>query len=433
MKVLVLGGYGLIGGAVVRALVADGHAVTGLGRDTARAARSMPAAHWETADLAALASEADWRPLMERLSPDAIVNCAGALQDGARDDVAAVQSRAMRALIAAAPGAGVTHFVQISATRAVADADTAFMRTKAEADAALAASALRWVILRPGLVLASEAYGGTALLRAIAAFPCAIPLTHADARVQTVGFDDVAAAVLLSLTGAVPARASYDLVEDEAHTLADIARDMRGWLGLAPAPLVRMPDFVGRAVAFVADALGRLGWRSPFRSTAMTELAAGIRGDPAPWRAATGKPPAALAGTLSRMPATVQERWFSRLYLVKPLVIGTLAAFWIVTGLVTLADLDAAREVLTGHGVGTLAATAIAFGGALIDIALGCGILVRRFLTTAALGMIGVTLLYLAGGTLLAPDLWADPLGPLVKAVPAAVLALVALALAEDR
>ena len=32
-----------------------------------------------------------------------------------------------------------------------------------------------------------------------------------------------------------------------------------------------------------------------------------------------------------------------------------------------------------------------------------------------------------AGGSLLAPDLWADPLGPLVKAVPAMVLPLVAL------
>jgi hypothetical protein len=29
--------------------------------------------------------------------------------------------------------------------------------------------------------------------------------------------------------------------------------------------------------------------------------------------------------------------------------------------------------------------------------------------------------------------LWTDPLGPLVKAIPAAVLALVALALGEDR
>ena len=36
-------------------------------------------------------------------------------------------------------------------------------------------------------------------------------------------------------------------------------------------------------------------------------------------------------------------------------------------------------------------------------------------------------------GTLLAPGLWADPLGPLVKVVPAIVLAVVALAILDDR
>ena len=35
---------------------------------------------------------------------------------------------------------------------------------------------------------------------------------------------------------------------------------------------------------------------------------------------------------------------------------------------------------------------------------------------------VAVSLAYLAGGTLIAPELWADPLGPLVKVVPAIVL-----------
>lgn len=122
-----------------------------------------------------------------------------------------------------------------------------------------------------------------------------------------------------------------------------------------------------------------------------------------------------------------------RLFLLKPLVIATLAAFWIVTGLVTLSDIAAASAVLTEHGAAPVVAEATAFGGALFDIALGSAVLVRRTTRLAELGMIGLTLLYLAGGTLLAPDLWADPLGPLVKAIPAMVLALVALALAEER
>ena len=46
---------------------------------------------------------------------DAVVNCAGALQDGARDDVTAVQQTAMLALYEAAAAARIGLIVQISA------------------------------------------------------------------------------------------------------------------------------------------------------------------------------------------------------------------------------------------------------------------------------------------------------------------------------
>lgn len=433
MKILVLGGYGLIGAAVVRRLLAAGHAVTGLGRTTEAASRMMPAARWVSADLTTLGTAEAWTPVLADTSPEAIVNCAGVLQDGARDRVDTVQSAAIQALVAAAPKAGVSRFVQVSATRATPAAETAFMRSKGMADAALQASVLEWTILRPGLVLAPQAYGGTALLRGIAAMPVLMPLIDSDAIVRTVSVDDVADAVARVVAGEVPSRSIYDLVCDEAHTLADVARALRGWLGLAPVPIVAAPRLAARAAAIMADGVSWLGWRSPLRSTALTELAAGIDGDPAPWRAAAGQPLASLAETLARIPSTVQERWFARLFLLKPLVIATLACFWIVTGLVTLADLEAASAVLTERGVGPLLAEATAFVGALIDIAFGLGVLVRRWMPTAAVGMVAVTLGYLAGGTFVASDLWADPLGPLVKAIPAMMLAVVALALAEDR
>ena len=114
-------------------------------------------------------------------------------------------------------------------------------------------------------------------------------------------------------------------------------------------------------------------------------------------------------------------------------MVGTLALFWIVSGLVTLVQPAAAAEVLTSRGVPLMLAEALVVTGAIADAALGILALFRRWLPVAARGMIGLTLLYLLGGTILAPGLWADPLGPLVKAIPALVLALVALAVAEER
>lgn len=47
--------------------------------------------------------------------------------------------------------------------------------------------------------------------------------------------------------------------------------------------------------------------------------------------------------------------------------------------------------------------------------------------------MVALSLAYLASATVLAPGLWVDPLGPLVKVLPSIVLTLVALAILDER
>ena len=433
MRILVLGAYGLIGMAVIRRLTEADHAVVGLGRNTNAAARMWPLAGWINADISRLTSPDSWAAILREAKPDAIINCAGALQDGVRDDVTRVQHTAMCALYTAAQSHGLGHFIQISATRASSAAETVFQRSKGDADAALQKTALEWTILRPGLVISPQAYGSTGLLRALAAFPLLQPLAFADRPLQTVHVGDVATAVVQVLGGSVQSKQSYDLVEDQPQPLREVVRKLRAWLGYAPAPEIRVPHWIIAAVGRIADGLGWLGWRSPMRTTALTEMAAGVTGDPAPWRAATGAGLSSLDVTLQRIPSTVQERWFARLYLLKPTVIATLSVFWIVSGLVAFAAPDMATAVLTSRGVDRMPAHIAVIGGAFSDVTLGLAIVFRRWLKTASLGMIGLTLCYLAGGTWLAPDLWADPLGPLVKTLPALTLALVALAMAEDR
>lgn len=431
MRVLVLGAYGLIGEAVARRLLADGVSVTGLGRDVEAARRRVPDMLWYEADIARLTSAADWRPLLGNI--DAAVNAAGALQDGARDDLVAVHHRAMSALYEACAAAGVRRLVQISAVGVSPDADTAFLRTKAAGDAALAESGLDWVILRPGLVIGEAAFGGTALLRALAAFPGITPLVLGDSPVQTVAVGEVADAVVRALEGGVPPGRIFDLVEDRPRALAEVVAAFRAWLGYPPARVVVAPAVLGDMVAAIADGLGRLGWRSPFRTTAMKALAAGVIGDPEPWRQATGSGLGSVEQTLARLPSTVQERWFARLYLPKAGIIGLLSLFWLVSGLVGLARFSAAADVLTARGLPAGLANAAVLAGALADLALGAFVLVRRYTKPALAGMILLTLAYLLGATLLAPDLWLDPLGSLVKTLPAMLLAVVGLAILEER
>lgn len=97
----------------------------------------------------------DWTGILE--GHDAVINSAGALQDGLADDIAATQAKAMQALYVAAKQSPVQLIVQISARTQGAAADLPFLATKRQADEALVSSGIPYVILRPALVLGRNA------------------------------------------------------------------------------------------------------------------------------------------------------------------------------------------------------------------------------------------------------------------------------------
>jgi hypothetical protein len=110
-----------------------------------------------------------------------------------------------------------------------------------------------------------------------------------------------------------------------------------------------------------------------------------------------------------------------------------LSTFWIASGLVALGRAEAAAASLSYGSLPAWAVSVTVFGGAFVNIALGAAILWRPWCRRAALGMATVSAAYLAGGTLFAPHLWLDPLGPLLKVFPSIVLALVVWSGVEDR
>jgi uncharacterized protein YbjT (DUF2867 family) len=424
MTILILGANGFIGTAVARRLLGAGHALRGLGRDIARARNREPEIDWIRADLATLTRPEDWLPLLAGV--EIVVNCAGALQDGPRDDLAATQRDAMQALYGAASAGKVRLIVQISA-RTADGPDLPFLATKAEADAALANSGLPHVILRPTLVIDRNSHGGSALLRALAALPGVLPLVHAESMVETVALDDVADAVLAAVEGKVAPGADLALAGDRL-TLGDLVARHRAWLGLTPAPVVSLPDAMAGVTGRLADLAGLLGWRSPLRSTAMAVMAGGVSSQGVPAVMSLRS----LDATLRAHPAGVQDLWFARLYLLKPLMVVVLAAFWVLSGLIPFLDLGrAAAHFAPFMPAGT--AWSVTVATALIDIALGLALLWRPFARRALQGQVVVALAYLAGGTLLEPALWLDPLGAYVKVLPAILLSLATLAILDER
>lgn len=430
MRVAVLGGYGLIGSACIRALKRDGNTVIGIGRSSSQGQRCDPSIDWITLDIARTTAD-EWRAALEGI--DVVVNASGILQDGAGNSLKAIHETAVRTL-AEALESTKTRFIQISAAGVSETASTAFFRSKARGDQALIGSNIDWIILRPTVVLSPQAYGGTAFLRACAAYPIITPKTLENCPMQTVSVTDVADAVTLAASGKIPTRTIADLTEGTQHSMREMLETIRRWQGFPTWKYgVRLPYPLIQLTAKCADALGWLGWRIPLRSTALKVMEDGVTGDPTTWINAGGSPCKSLDETLSDMPATTQDRWFSRLFLLLPVSVAILSAFWLLTGIIALFTKDEAIALLLSHGFPETLATAIVICGSFIDIALGAAILIRRYARTACLGMAFMSVAYLVGGTIGAPDLWLDPIGPLLKILPSIGLALVTAAIIEER
>jgi hypothetical protein len=229
-----------------------------------------------------------------------------------------------------------------------------------------------------------------------------------------------------------PTRVVLEVAGPEPLSLEDVLAAYRGWLGFGEPHFVTVPRWAERAAFRIGDLVGLLGWRPPLRSTTGAEIMRGATGDPGPWQRLTRVTPRSLGAALAAEPASVQERWFARIYFLKPATLVALSLYWIATGLLTLGPgWEEAVGILQASRL--TAAAPLAAAGAVADILIGAGIAVRRTARAALVAALALSAAYLALGTLLLPALWIDPLGSLVKVLPIMMLHMVALAILDDR
>jgi uncharacterized protein YbjT (DUF2867 family) len=430
-RVLVLGANGFIGAHVAADLARRGWRVRAGARQPDKARRRAPRHDWVRVDFGDLTTAEAWAPLLVGVS--VVVNCVGVLQDGGGDSTRIAHVDGPRALLAACKAAGIRRLVHLSAVGAEDGSRTAYGRSKAQAERLVATSGLDWIILRPSLVVGRAVFGGTGLIRALAAFPGVIPVVGGDQRFRPVPLEDVCAAVAAALKPEAEVCRTYDVAGAESLTLVQILELYRGWLGLPPAPIIRVPRVLAWPVVALGDIAGRLGWSSPLRSTALRQMDDGVEGDPDSGVEGLGVSPRVLADQLSQTPATVQDVWHARLWFVRPIAIVTLGLFWLLTGLISWGPgWSRALAILDEGGYGA-AAVPIAWWGALLDVFLGLALFLRPLTARVALVMAVSTVGYLAAGTLSLPHYWVDPLGPWLKVLPMMALCLFVAATDERR
>ncbi|UQR62451.1 SDR family oxidoreductase [Bradyrhizobium sp. C-145] len=423
MRILLVGGTGLIGSAIHARLSAEGHECVLVSRHAA-----APEAHHIALDIARTTDASTWKSLLAGV--DAVINAAGALQG---QDMQGVHVAGSAALYAACESAGVRRVILFSAIGSNRDALTDFSRTKRDGEAALMARDLDWVVLRPSVVVGRAAYGGSALLRGLASLPV-LPVMPDTAAIQPVHLDDVVDTVVFFLQPGAPSRLALDLAGPRRMAFSDAVALFRSWLRWRPAYRLHLPSWAASAAYRAGDVAQMLGWATPVNATAQGEMRRGATGDPEPWRQVTGMMPRDLEVALTCEPASVQERWFARLYVLKPLVFGVFGLFWIATGIISLGPgWEIGMSLLREGRLQEQFAALTVIAGALADIVIGLAILYRPLSRYGLWAALIISLTYVVIGTTLVPRLWADPLGPMLKIWPVLMLNLVAMAIREDR
>ncbi|MBK7146961.1 MAG: complex I NDUFA9 subunit family protein [Xanthomonadales bacterium] len=243
MRIVILGGSGFVGTALLRRLARDGHELLVLTRNRSRHRELALGARVQVAE--GDVYDRDWLA-RQFAGADAVINLVGILNEsgvggaGGREfERAHVQLTA--AVIAACVLATVPRLLQMSALNAGADCSH-YLRTRGAAEALLRSSALRWTLFRPSVIF-GPGDGLFCRFAQLLSLTPVLPLAAARARFQPVAVADVAEAFAIALSRTECVGETCELGGPEVVTLAEIVRRTATWSGLRrlvlplPAPL----------------------------------------------------------------------------------------------------------------------------------------------------------------------------------------------------
>ncbi len=423
-KTLLLGADGFIGRHIAFDLRARGHEVICVAR-RGRALRQMGFEVIEI-DLThpSATQPAFWQTHLQGAAH--VVNAAGILT-GSDARFQAVHVDAAAAIYEAMPD-GCTGLL-ISAV-GIDDADTSFARYRRDGEALAGRFGL--TILRPGMVLADGAYGGSALARGLAAFPMMIPVVGGGTQMFNPIHAGDLATVVASCLKAAPTSGPHDIGGTERVTQAQMLRQLRARMGLRPVPLVTLPTWLTQ----LAGRLGDFFKFGPISTVATAQLQSGIEADERELLSQLNQAnwPRGFSEFLNARPAGTQELWHARLYLFKPALRLTLIFMWVLSGFLGL-------FLPTNYFLPDMSPTwvpdhwlvIIARVSGVLDLAIALAL--ARAWRLKLIGWLQLTVVggYTIGITSLAPDLWLLPLGGLMKNIPILMLLWLFLVLEEER
>lgn len=269
MRVLVTGGTGFVGRAVVRSLVAVGHDVRLALRSTA------PAMGFDSLLVGELGPSTDWQIALEGV--DAVVHLAARVHvmhddAGAAEEFRRTNTEGTLRLARASADAGIRRFVFVSTIKVNGEATDGrpfraddeprpvdpYGRSKLEAELGLQRIAgLESVVIRPPLVHGPGAKGNLARFCRLARSGWPVPLGGIHNRRDLVGVENLASLILRCLEHPAAAGRTFLVSDGEPLSTRQLYRLIAEAMG-RPARLVSVPVGLMRIAARLAGMSGEV-------------------------------------------------------------------------------------------------------------------------------------------------------------------------------
>lgn len=217
-QIVVLGGGGFVGRHIVARLATAGHRVVvpARRRESAKHLILLP-----TVDV--VEDDVNDPRALARLLPGAstVINLVGIINESGRATFARAHVDLARNVVAACRDAGVPRLLHMSALGADAAGPSQYLKSKAEAEAIVAASGLRWTIFRPSVIFGR----GDAFLNLFAQLSKLLPvvvLAAPNARFQPIHVEDVAHCFVQAVGDDLTELVRYDLCGPQVYTLKEL-------------------------------------------------------------------------------------------------------------------------------------------------------------------------------------------------------------------
>jgi uncharacterized protein YbjT (DUF2867 family) len=355
-----------------------------------------------------------------------VINTAGIIQEHGANTFVAVHRDGPIALFRAAERAGVRRVIQVSAIGADAQAETGYHRTKRDADEVLRALSLQGVILQPSLVYGREGRS-YAFFSALAALPVLLMPGRGDQRLQPVHVDDLVEGIVRLARSDAPSRVTLAVVGPGSVTFRQFMETVRRWLGLSTGLVWSVPMGLVRMFVRIGDV-----FHAEFVNTdTLSMLCRGNKADPNPFVAATGVEPRSVSEGMPIHGASRQEFAAACLYVLRPLLLLSIALVWIGSGVVSLFAFphETSAAWLMRVGIPSAWTEGTLVIAATLDIALGVATILRWRISLVLELQLVLIIGFSALLTARMPELWGHPFGPLLKNLPLFVATLILWAL----